>query len=236
MDPRKVEKNAWIFPFIGGILSIIAVATPASYFNVFGIAIYTWMWGVSVGSMGPYGTTTGLLQDSIGIAVGIICAIIILIAGISMLWAANRVRKRRKKAYQAFYNWLGTGILSLIVVISWMISVEISFQSYMQQSMGSYYSYYSYFHFWGLFQPGFGVIGVFLSGIMGIIGFISVKVTKNKRNIGIVKTKVEYKETPQEFSEFKKGILNFCPKCGTQIGNSALKFCITCGMNFDEIK
>ena len=100
-DPREY---IWALPFIGGILILISVFTPAYYAELMGIEEYHWMWGLSYTSIPGYASRTVFIPNeeptnfTIPIFLtGIIPFLIILVGSIALLISANAVRTGRSE-------------------------------------------------------------------------------------------------------------------------------------------
>ena len=241
MDSARVKEKSWIFPLLGGIFAVISVFTPASYFDMLGLSMYSWMWGFSLGSVLGYGSSTGWFQDPMGLISGIICSFIIFLVGITMIISATRVRKGEIDIDQSRKVWLISGIVNMTAVITWMILMDLSFQNFILQSLGSYYYSYPYvLSYWAVLNEGFGVIGVFLCGGLGVTGYIicrAIKTSTTRKKSDLEskfvdhpeENKLKISEAILQTSQFK-----FCPQCGKPLGNKVLKFCPMCGIEFEE--
>ncbi len=166
------KKNIWIFPFIGGIITLISFLTPAACVidrsPSLDIDFYLWMINLYFSHRYEAGIHTVRIEFDtplISLIPSIICSILIIILSIITIITANKYRKR---VLDTKITWLVSAILTIIATVIWMIMMEISRRVL-------------YGHeFWGLFNPSFGIIGLFLGAGLEIVGYIFSK--KKLRN------------------------------------------------------
>ena len=214
----------WVPPLIGGILSLIALATPATYTNQMGLDFYVWMWGLASISLYHYyyGTFTDTtFTDNMSLLIpSIICTLLVFISAVALIVFANM--NRRGTAVQEVKNkWYFSSILLIITTAGWMIVYEVVAQ--VETS----------FSWWENMDPGFGVIGIFIGAVISLIGTAvsSYMVRQGQRVI------TPYKQLPTEQGlPIQKGpqpmpttAPKFCPMCGNKIENETFKFCSNCG-------
>jgi len=167
-----VKKYIWIFAFMGGIISLIALLTPAAGLNYrspsFDNDFYLWMFNLFFSHRFEAGIhTTRIEFDThlISLIPSIICSLLITISSIITIITAN---KYRKGVLNTKISWLISAIVIIIATIIWMIMMEISRKVL-------------YGHeFWGILYPSFGVIGPFIGASLEIVAFILMK--KNLRS------------------------------------------------------
>lgn len=167
----EIKKYIWIFAFMGGLMALIALLTPAAGFNYrspsFDSDFYLWMCNLFFSHRFEAGIhTTRIEFDTplISLIPSIICSLLITISSIITIITAN---KYRKGILDTKISWLVSAIVIIIATIIWMIMMEVSRRVL-------------YGHeFWGLLYPCFGVIGPFIGAGLEIVGFILMK--KNLR-------------------------------------------------------
>ena len=148
------EKNYfWIPPLLGGVLSLIALLTPAICKTIPENYYYIWMWGLL--SYKLYDGTDTLFTDNVKLLIpSIICSIIVFIFALTMIISANTNRIGKEKFNEVKHSWYALSVLLIISTAAWMIIYEV--HSYIENSI-------SWREDW---DPGFGVIGIFLGAIM----------------------------------------------------------------------
>ncbi len=214
----------WVLPIIGAIIVIISIATPVmddpsvtyeDEWDVYTYRIYLDIWMVGYYEAGPYDGWVDELADLtdfllIGIAPFIICFIGLLIGVITGIGAGvlgYRGDFRKNIA-------LLSGIIMICFTLLFIIWVEVEWGPYIGETI-------TYVDEWDdtittsyQFDPGFGVIGPFIGGVICIVGGL---IQQEERTIPIVSKKLGV--TPALKPKF-------CPDCG---GKVAGKFCSNCG-------
>ncbi len=215
----SIKKNYfWVPPLIGGILSLISLATPAAYFSQMGNSIYVWMWGfLSIKLYGYYGyITETAFTDNMNLLIpSIICSLIIFIGAVTLIAFANMNRKGTTNVQEVKNKWYFLSILLIITTAGWMIVYEVL----AQVEVG--------FSWWENMDPGFGVIGIFIGAVISLIGTAvsSYMVRQGQRVI------TPYKQLPMErpnLQPLTPTTPKFCPMCGNKIMNITFKFCSNC--------
>jgi hypothetical protein len=162
-----VKKKAWIFVIIGGITTIVALVTPMACFIYrsasFDTNFYLWMINLFFSYRYESGIHTTRIEfdlQLISFIPSLICSSIIMVLSIITIITANNYRKQEKIPK---VSWLYLALGVIIATLIWMIMMEVS-------------RWVLYGHtFWGLFNPGFGVIGLFIGAGFEIIGFMFLK-------------------------------------------------------------
>ncbi|MFX0035188.1 MAG: hypothetical protein ACFE9I_06060 [Candidatus Hermodarchaeota archaeon] len=153
-EKKSKKRNlSWVAPFIGGVLSLIALTTPAWFISLdepTGEYTYIWIWGLVLDKNVGYNPTwfsIGGLYSWI-LYFSIICSILIMICAIMLIILAimNGIGKEEFKEVKR--TWYLLSILLIITISVW--------------------NYFS-FSWWGHY-PGFGVIGIYLSAFITLIG------------------------------------------------------------------
>jgi len=179
---------SWIFPLIGGLLAIGALFTPAAYHiynDVMYDGIYIWMWGLIVYDGYIYGAIfifqqepasllSNLYHERYGIITAMISTFGILLSGIGLIFTANKVRNRSMKPKLASVLWIIFSLILILAAIFWMITASIYYSDLHLPSNNLDYENDRFedddFTFWAFFNPGFGLIGVFLAAGISFIG------------------------------------------------------------------
>jgi len=168
----KIEKCIWIFPFIGGIITLISFLTPAAHriyrSPSFESDYYLWMCNLFISHRYETGIHTTEIKfdiNLISLIPSIICSLLIIFFNITCIITAN---KYRKGVLNTKISWLVLAILTIITAIVWMVMMEVS-------------RVILYGHtFWDIVSPNFGIIGPFLDAGLEIIGFVLTKKEKRK--------------------------------------------------------
>jgi hypothetical protein len=227
----REKTHFWIAPLLGGVLSLIALLTPATYKTLYKEYIYIWMWGLGNTKVydpyeGIYYTDT-LFTDNLQYLIpSIICSILILIFAIILIVSANKNRTGRLEFNRVKKTWYGLSVLLIITTAIWMISYE--FVSYRENSES----------WWGVMDIGFGVIGIFLGSFISIMATARIDyLIKKKEGIHfpyITKQEIEYPQSTNEggYKTQRLTAPKFCPKCGNEVMIKNSKFCRGCGYEF----
>jgi len=159
-------KKIWIFPFIGGFITLISFLTPAATFIYrspsYNTEFYRWMLDFYVSHVYEFNihTTTMGLNTSLTGYISFTCSFLIIIFNILIIIGANKYRKGKLVSK---INWLVFALITVTLTIAWMVMKEITTINSFNHS------------FWGLLSPGFGVIGPFLGAGLEIVGHIFSK-------------------------------------------------------------
>ena len=182
-----------------------------------------WMWGLFAYNY-PYPPGSRTLFtieiDNIVFYSSIICSLIILITAVFLLilYYDGRKGKNIDRAL-IFLN-----IISIAATITWIAMMEVR--------MGNLTPY----SFWQMTDPGFGVIGPFLAGALGIIGALVNNYYSKIEDRKLIREEDKFEKQkplikntiPRE--EDVKIRIKFCPECGTKLEEEN-KFCDQCGYN-----
>ena len=197
----KVETKrvySWIFPLIGGLIAIGSLFTPAAYHLFDDInydGIYIWMWGlifykgykygaIFIFQKNPESLRDNLaseffsVRDIFGIVTSLISTLAILMCGIGLVSTAKKVKHLKMKVRVASRYWIVLSINMLVFAIFWMYTANLYYTSMHLPSSELDWENdlfeHKDFRFWAYFNPGFGIIGVFLAAGITFIG-ISLK-------------------------------------------------------------
>ena len=89
------QKYTWLFPFIGGIITIIGVLTPvASFYSFFQL----WMWGLIV--IRDYGISVQFITNPIIISIGIVSSIVLMIFSLFLISTGYLYKKGKFENYK----------------------------------------------------------------------------------------------------------------------------------------
>lgn len=212
----EIKNYIWIAILFGGILTLLSIFTPVSYFT----HLYEWMWGFGYHDSGDSGShfyfwllnepsqinIPWWLLDFLTALIIFICSLVLIIMG-SRIWIGSINTEDKEKKLVII------GILLIIAPIIYVIDYYI-FENI----------YYDYFGIVGDFKlwtggdsyPGFAFIGPFIGGALVIISVIASK--KIKPREVITKTSMIAKRSQ----------LNYCPECGQKLLSKEGKFCTSC--------
>ncbi|MFX1504369.1 MAG: zinc ribbon domain-containing protein [Promethearchaeota archaeon] len=204
----------WAFPVAGGVIALIAFLTPAGYLSSYYGTLNVWIWGLfSVNEYG-YGSIVRFTQDPGEILVSIIGSLIILVS-IGKLISSGR----NLKSGIHDKSWAGPSAALIIGIIVWMVGMEINAQISVGISL------------WSNLSPGFGVIGMFLGGIIALVGYgVSKRMPTRQTSEVIIPMKKEFPLQDEAFDKAGEApLFKFCPNCGYKIANPNNQFCTNCG-------
>lgn len=150
---------------------LISFLIPAAYFiyktPTYNTEFFRWMLDFYISLVYEYGFHTYYmdLNTSLTGYISFICSGVIILSSVFVLINANKFRKGKKVSK---VNWLVSALLTISLGSFWMIMKEIS-------TINSFHH-----SFWGLLNPGFGIIGIFLGAGLEILGFMIVKYSNLK--------------------------------------------------------
>ena len=193
------QKYTWLFPFIGGIITIIGVLTPvASFYSFFQL----WMWGLIV--IRDYGISVQFITNPIIISIGIVSSIVLMIFSLFLISTGYLYKKGKFENYKISKFWITSGIIILIATIIPLVALD-------------FYAYEPFYIYgiWTFCDPGFGAFGPIIGAVLAIV-------------IGsmVLKSKVGRRETPIPISTMAPK--DVCPHCGKPVSLNA-SFCSSCG-------
>ena len=88
-------------------------------------------------------------------------------------------------------------------------------------------------HFWDVFDPGFGIIGPFLSAFLLFIGAAVFRRYSNRRE-ELIPPKMDLYDKKEPSTEPLQGF-NYCPECGSKIVSNTQQFCMSCGLKLQNL-
>ena len=183
----NLSEHAYAFPFAAGILTIIALFTPAAYFiadDTMFYGIYVWMWGMLItrgwGHMDirifnrnweDFVEYWGL--ELFGIIPCLVSTGLIMFVAIVFLSTAQKTKRGKMDEDKAANLWGLFAIIQIGATIFWIIWIEYYYAGVYQIVLGNIKMVppkEGHIGFWALYNPGFGVIGMFLSATLALIG------------------------------------------------------------------
>ncbi|MFX0039020.1 MAG: hypothetical protein ACFFCY_14915 [Promethearchaeota archaeon] len=215
-----VRDYKWAFPLAGGIIALIAFLTPAAYLDTVSGSMYIWMWGLFSVNLYGYGGATAFTQDPGELIVSVLCSLLVLISIIVTIAKGNSAKK-----YGGESTWLAPSILMMIGTIAWIAGMEINGRIFYDFSL------------WSVVDPGFGVIGLFLGGILSIIGY---GISKMKPREAILPMKEQFmgptiSQSSVSATELGTTSFKFCPNCGDKLMQANQKYCVNCGFELKDV-
>lgn len=147
VNVNNIKKYLWLVPLSGGILSLLSVFSPASYFMVGPIFIHIWMWGLAVNNAG-----IGFSGQIEVLVSGIVFTLFILICSILIIVITIQIKKETRKVDEFKNFWISSGLIVILSSIAWIIMIESVALSPPV--------------WWGFFSLGFAVIGPFIAGAL----------------------------------------------------------------------
>ncbi len=144
---------------------------------------YLWIWGVVSTGMNYYYIHENeiffidhLLGNIFPLIISIICFLMLLIIAFLFVWLffnmKNGVIEIRSLKY--------IGISTIIIILSYAILIDISFNIYLSDSLSIYPGMYKYTNFWTNLGLGVGFILPFISGGFSIFGAYLIKRNSNR--------------------------------------------------------
>ena len=222
----KIKDYIWTLPLIGGILALGAFFAPAAYAVESEEYIYLWIWALLSYQYYDYywdEFDRGVIfsENPDVLVPSIICSVLIILSILVLIGSSLYYRKRMKDRKVNPIVWLGASLCILGSTIGWIVAIDNGMSS---PSLPS---------FWSFFNPGFGVIGMFIGLILPIIGYGGARVSmKQKREtIQPLQKGVAVTETYDPITSTTPQISNivFCPECGSKLSKENQKFCMDCG-------
>jgi len=177
----KVKSFIWILPLIGGLLTLKAIFTPATYYFEGSSRLIFWMWGwydrIGIWS---YGLSKGFISDPLILNIGTICTVLIIVGAsifiVNSISAAFISRKGKGFTKIVLWIWFLCGILLIIAPIFWMAMVQI-FPPFSPFPVGSD----APFSFWSVVFPGCAIIAPIITGALscGVIILFKIIIVKS---------------------------------------------------------
>lgn len=148
-----------------------------------------------------------------------------------IIYKGNNTRKfKRGTAYNYSRSWVGASVMLMIGTIVWIVGLEINAQMVYDVSI------------WTNLNPGFGVIGMFLGGILSLIGHVVSKMSPVQPKEVIVPMKKQFMSPEQAYTEpspvatdLAQSSFKFCPMCGYKMMKADQRYCVNCGEQFGRV-
>ncbi|MHA2036015.1 MAG: hypothetical protein ACW972_04170 [Promethearchaeota archaeon] len=155
-----IKRNATVFLFIGGLLTLIATLTPAEFHTEPGNTYFVWMWQTYL-EIDPGPFIIGLLRtDPTLLTFSILFSVILFSSSLIAIAASILYRKRDKDPKEHKTSWLILTSAIILSTLAWIIMME------------TYYRLYGFPH-WSIggggYIPHFGVIGQFIGAVFIIL-------------------------------------------------------------------
>jgi hypothetical protein len=186
-----LKKYTWVFPLLGGILTLIGIFTPiASFFNY----VQIWTWGLVISRW--YEISVEFINEPIILNIGIISSIILLIFSTILIITGYLYMRGYFDNYKISKVWISSGIINLTAIIIPLVALD-------------FYSYDYYIpSIWLICDPGFGAIGPIIGSVVSIgIGVM------------VLSSRAGRKQTPTPISVAAPK--NVCPHCGKPVSLNA---------------
>ena len=230
----EFKDYVWLFPFIGSIIILIGLFTPAVYENVGFTSTFIWMTGFMLFTGGGYGPEPDFFDIAGYYIPGIITTMLLTICVIIMFTSALTHRRKETPG-----SWIALGIIVIGGAIYFIVGVEVGYAMHFFIE----YDYTEWVSIWNdtVLNPGFAVIAPFIGGGLTLLGAILGKAIGTQEVIGKPKAVPQVEKpvpvaetpppTPAPATEEAK-VVRFCPECGTKIEKADATFCSVCGFKF----
>jgi uncharacterized paraquat-inducible protein A len=226
----KAFEYVWSIPLIGGILALIALLTPVASFNVMGVSWDWWMWTLSVMGVSGYGTESVFISDVDFIIPSLITSMVMILSILLLFSIAAKARTRKFDLKNFESISIITGVLLIGTMIYYLIAMDNAFFDGM---VIEGVPFPAGLRFWEVFNPGFGVIGPFLTVVFAFIGAATFRYYSNRRE-DLFPSKMESFERKEPIEKLVKGV-RFCPECGQGNISETQRFCMNCGFDLRTI-
>ena len=229
-EKKKTRNNIWVIPLIAGILVILAILTPTAYFSYMGVTWNWWMWNLTTMGVVGYDSVSLFISDVDFIIPSIVTTGVALFSAVNLLILFSSTRKRNLDTKKFGLRSIISGVLSFGAIIYYMMAMDIAFYGGLTMEDTTFPAGY---HFWDVFNPGFGLVSLFLSAALSFIG-IAVFQYYSKRKEDITPPRID---TIPEYIPVSKtmGSLKYCPECGHKNLLTDANFCMNCGFKFFKI-
>ena len=172
----KIKSFIWIFPLIGGLLTLRAIFTPAAYYFESSGHLIFWMWGwYDRLGIWDYGMAKGFISDPLILNIGTICTVLIIVGAsifiVSSVSAAFIFWKGKRFTKIVIWVWFLCGILLLIAPIFWMAMIQI-FPPFPPIPLGSDPP----LNFWSVLTPALAVKAPIITGALSCGTIILFKI------------------------------------------------------------
>jgi len=222
-----VKKYIWVFPLIGGIITLISLVTPAVSVNLMGmITASLWFWDLYTWNFTMLSSGTEFVMEPLVLIPSLISTCLLTIGGILLLVTAMRLKRRNLEQVNIETPSILGGVVILIAEIVWLSMVPTFFPlaKYYGSYPGSFWSLYGLsFH-----TVGFGIIGGFFSTVIAFGGAGAAHYYSKEREVKFPEKK-EIAPPTKEPTASETPEQKFCTECGAEIEDPDIKFCGKCG-------
>ncbi|TFG23660.1 MAG: hypothetical protein EU533_02955 [Promethearchaeota archaeon] len=231
-DKNTRKKNySWIFPLIGGILTLIGMVSPTATFSYSGVNWSWWMWNLTVMSVIGYGSVSTYPSEIDFILPSMITTVAISLSLVMLLIFSYKTKKREISKKGFILGTFPSAAITIGVLIYYANAMQIAFIDGVTIEGEVFPAGYI---FWDVFSPSFGIILPVLGAILAIIGVgVHLSFLKQREIIG---EQYIYTPIPTEIPRkipieigTPKITFNFCPECGNKLLNPDFSYCTNCG-------
>ena len=227
---KETRDNIWIIPLIAGIFVLLAILTPTAYFSYMGVTWNWWMWNFTMIGVTGYDSVSLFISDPNFLILSIVTTGVALLSMVNLLVLFSSTRKRNLDTKKFGLRSIISAVLSIGVIIYYMMAMDIAFYGGLTVGDTTFSAGY---HYWDAFNPGFGLVSLFLSAALSVIGIVVFQYY-SKRKEDIIPPRMD---TIPEYVPVSKtmGSLKYCPECGNKNLLIDAKFCMNCGFKFFKI-
>ena len=162
---KHLKYYLWAIPFVGTTICLIALFTPAAFFEniVWNHEIYNWIWGYFYEKLPLGDIVSRFYTDPLQLISSLLASIIIITCILIVIMSNYKNRNDLKKGIVNPSTLIIPSILIIITTSMWMILMEIAELQLYDISM------------WNRYIAHFGVIGMFIGAGLNITGFFLIK-------------------------------------------------------------
>ena len=173
-------KNPWWIFLLSGIILFLGIVTPGAFYSYPAGSINIWMWGLISIYIRGYGTAISFATNPVFLIPSYIITLIMVLCLFGILIVTYLIKTRLQNFKWESFFMLIISVVSLVTIIWWIIFMEAFFAVGIEELDDPAFT-----SFWGIFAPGFGVIGIFIEVIINIFGIVYIrnKITKTLRDI-----------------------------------------------------
>ncbi|MHA1915715.1 MAG: hypothetical protein ACW986_02075 [Promethearchaeota archaeon] len=177
---KKLFEYSWVFPYIGGVVALISIITPAaaqSEPDIFIDSHTYWLWGLVAITDWTWGmtgwaweNTYDIISNPLILSINIVFTVMIIIVCVKLLFKTRSYVLEKKNLDKSFLLYSA----SLFgIITAWLMSNELIFSVTGFLGIGPNFSFIRYF------EMQFGVIGLFLGASVIALGYILTMVGRH---------------------------------------------------------